>query len=183
MEIPTKEQLIENLKSNFGEMIDWINEQPEDHFNKEIVVGKWTIAGHLYHLIKSVKAVRKGMLMPKLGLRTMFGQCNRPERTYLEMQKKYKTTLANNTIKAPKEYEAAAGRIFDRTELTGRYEEELLAFIKALDKWTEKKLGQYVLVHPAMGKCTIREFVYFTTFHNEHHLDILRREYEEAVIE
>lgn len=174
---PPKNQLVQDLSNSFQDTIDWINAQPEDHFNRELVSGKWTIAGHLYHLIKSTKAVSKGMAMPKIGLRTMFGKNNRPERTYQQMVDKYETTLATTNIKAPSSYEAEAGRQFERHALIRRFEEELQDMIKALNPWKEEDMSVYIMPHPAIGKCTIREFVYFTTLHTYHHLDILKNQY------
>ena len=177
METPVKEQLIQDLKTSFQKTIDWINQQPEDQFNKEIVQGKWTIAGHLYHLIKSTKAVSKGMSMPKLGLRSMFGKSNRPERTCEEMKTKYETTIIENNIKTTPSYEVEPGRTFERTKLVARFEGELNDFIKALEKWKEKDMNVYVMPHPVIGKCTIREFVYFTIIHTYHHLKSLEDKY------
>ena len=36
-------------------------------------------------------------------------------------------------------------------------------------RWSEKKLDRYQAPHPALGKLTIREMLYFTIFHNVHH--------------
>lgn len=180
MEIPTKEELTQKLQKSFQETIDWIEAQPEDHFNKEILPGKWTIAGHLYHLIKSTKGVSKGMGTPKLGLRTMFGKNNRPERTYVELVEKYETTLATTPITQPNNFQAEPGRIFERAALIKRFEDELNDFIKALDKWKEEDMSIYVMPHPAIGKCTIREFTYFTILHTYHHLNILKGKYGKA---
>lgn len=177
---PKKEQLIEDMKTSFQQTIDWINAQAEERFNQEIVPGKWTIAGHLYHLIKSTKAVSKGMMMPKIGMRTMFGKNNRPERTYQEMVDKYQNVLATTNLKAPSSYEAEAGRTFERPALIKRFEGELQDMIKALNLWEEDAMSIYIMPHPAIGKCTIREFVYFTTLHTYHHLTILREQYEEV---
>lgn len=174
---PPKDQLIQDLRTSFQQAIDWINAQPEGNFNEELVAGKWTIAGHLYHLIKSTKSVSKGLRMPKMGLRTMFGKNNRPERSYQAMVDKYKTALANTNIKAPSSYEAEAGRTFERPALIQRFEGELNDFIQALNSWNEDDMSIYVMPHPAIGKCTIREFVYFTTLHTYHHLDILKAQY------
>jgi len=177
MEISTKGQLIEDLKISFQKTINWINEQPEDHFNKEVLVGKWSIAGHLYHLIKSTKAVTKGMSMPKIGLRTMFGKSNRTERTYQEMVEKYENIVINNRFKTLSNYEAEAGRTFERVVLIQRFEGELDDFIKALEKWKPADMSVYVMPHPALGKLTIREFVLFTTLHTYHHLENLKKNY------
>ncbi|MEM7297316.1 MAG: DinB family protein [Bacteroidota bacterium] len=177
MGTPVKQELIRDLETSFREAINWINAQPEEHFNKELVPGKWTIAGHLYHLIKSTKAVSKGMVMPRIGLRTMFGKSNREERTYQDMVDKYKNVLATTSLKAPPSYSAEPGRTFERPALVQRFEGELQDFIKALDSWSEEDMSVYIMPHPAIGKCTIREFIYFTTLHTYHHLDILKEQY------
>ena len=177
MDTPTKDQLIQDLKKSFLELIDWINEQPESHFNEELVAGKWTIAGHLYHLIKSTKAVSQGMGMPKEGLQTMFGKSNRPERTYEGMAEKYETKITNNTVNAPSSYAAKSERTFERPALIQRFEGELHDLIGALDDWKEEEMSVYIMPHPALGKCTIREFIYFTIIHTDHHLRILKEKY------
>jgi len=177
MDTPTKESLAQDLQASTIRMINWVNEQPEDRFNQVIIPEKWTIAGHLYHLIKTTKATTKGLIMPKIGLRTMFGKSNRPERTYEQMVQKYEAALATGNIKAPAAYEAEAGREFDRDSLLKRYQGEMEAFNKAFAKWKEADLSVYIMPHPAIGKCTLREFGYFTILHNEHHLRILREQY------
>ena len=35
-------------------------------------------------------------------------------------------------------------------------------------------LDKYVLPHPLLGKVTLREMLYFTIHHNEHHLELLK---------
>ncbi len=177
MENSTKSKLIQDLKNVFQETINWINEQPESHFNEKIVVDKWSIAGHLYHLIKSTKAVTKGMSNSKLGLRTMFGKSNRTERTYDEMVEKYESVVVKNSFKTLKTYEADANRIFDRSELIKRFEDELYDFIKVVNKWNEEDMSVYILPHPALGKLTIREFIFFTILHTYHHLNNLKTNY------
>jgi len=183
MEIPTKESLMVDMENIFEETINWFNDQPEADFNKEIIPGKWTMAGHLYHLIKSTKGVSKGMGMPKLVLRTTFGKSNRTERTFDQQYKKYIDSLAaiaNTTGQAPiagAKFVPAPGRAFDKSELTKRFSEELTSMKNQVSKWKEKDLGVYVLPHPAMGKLTIREMIYFTIFHTKHHLDNLQENY------
>jgi len=183
MATPTKESLILDMENIFEETINWFNEQPDDHFNQEIIEGKWTMAGHLYHLIKSTKGVSKGMSTPRLILRTTFGKSNRTERTFDQQYKKYIDTLANIAATtgqlpiAAAKFVPAEGRSFDKSELIKRFSEELRDMNKQISKWKEKDLGVYVLPHPAMGKLTIREMIYFTIFHTKHHLDNLQENY------
>lgn len=181
METPTKQHLIEDLKSSFNEVITWVTDKPEDAFNKELIENKWTIAGHVYHLIKTTKAVTKGMAMPKLGLRAAFGKSNRPERDYEGMLEKYTTTLANTNVTAPSSYESEPGRTFDREELIKRFNGELNDFINALEKWKEEDMSKYIMPHPAIGKCTIREFAYFTILHTRHHYNVLEDKYAKLI--
>ncbi len=180
MNIPSNDHLIKELNQIFDETKSWIHAQSEERFNIELIPGKWTIAGHLYHLIKSTKAVSKGMSMPKIGLQTMFGKSNRKERTFKELQEKYENSLLEIDkidFKDPNNFEAEPGRHFNKLELIKRFEQEQIDFIKAINKWDEEKMSIYILPHPLLGKCTIREFIYFTIFHTEHHLKILKEKY------
>jgi len=177
MNAQSKDQLVQNLNRAFKETIDWVYEQPESNFNQEIVQGKWTIAEHIYHLIKSTKGVSKGMSMPKLGLHTMFGKRQNTERSYQQILNLYTETLSGNNVKAPNAYEAEPGRTFDRVTLVNRFEGERNDFVEALKKWSEADMSTYVMPHPVMGKFTIREFSYFTILHTIHHLNILKNQY------
>jgi len=176
----SKDLLIQDLQNSFSEIIKWINAQPESEFNEELVEGKWPISGHLYHLIKSTKAVSKGMNMPKLGLKTMFGKNNRQEKTYQELLEKYEASIVQQNTKTKNNYEAEPGRIFDRPELIKRFEQELNDLIQSLNKWNEDDMTAYVMPHPIMGKFTIREFIYFTIFHTKHHLATLNEKYRKS---
>ncbi len=185
METPTKETLLIELDKIFAETINWVNEQPKDHFNKEMVAEKWTMAGHLYHLVKTTKEVSKGLAMPKLALRTAFGKCNRAERTFDQQYKKYTDSLANiakttgKPLTPPEKFVPTEGSVFDKIELINRFNEEQSNIKNQITKWKEKDLNRYLLPHPAMGKLTVREMIYFVIFHTRHHLDNLKNNYVE----
>jgi len=179
----TTEMLSAQLNSIFSETINWFEAQPEANFNKELMEGKWTMAGHLYHLIKSTKAVSKGLLMPKLALRISFGKCNRTERSFEEQHQKYLkaldefTKVSGSPAIPPSKFVPPEGRVFEKEALLNRFKLGGYDYCQALAKWNEKKLSVYVLPHPIMGKLTVREFTYFTIFHTKHHLDILQGNY------
>ena len=184
METPSKKELIKDVESIFQDTTSWIESQPEENFNKEMVKGKWTSAGHLYHLIKTSKGVTKGFSMPKLVLRMTFGVNNRTERTFEEQYQKYISKLEEilkNTGKQARpsnEYLPKEGREFDKDELLSRFEESKQNFIQAFEKISEKDLGKFVIPHPLIGKLTLREFTYFIIFHTKHQLDNLKENYE-----
>ena len=41
-------------------------------------------------------------------------------------------------------------------------------------KWDDKQLDKYLAPHPLLGKITLRELSYFTIYHTEHHLLIIK---------
>ncbi len=174
MEKLDKAQLKKELEIAYAATIDWVNEQPIENLNKEITPEKWPISHHLYHLVKSTRAVNQGMKMPKMAMRAMFGKCNRPERTKEELKKKYKAALAQDGVKAPAKFSAEANRNFEKKEIIQKFQIALEELIASLDKWDEQKMSEYVLPHPAIGKCTIREMMYFTINHAYHHLDLMK---------
>jgi len=185
MNAPNIQNLNDMIGSAFAETLAWYEAQPEENFNKHMMEGKWTMAGHLYHLIKSTKGVSKGLSMPRLALRTAFGKCNRTERTFDEQYQKYIQSLndfeeKNGTPATPaSDFVPAEGREFEKASLLKRFKEEGENYQKALSSWKEDNLNVYVLPHPIMGKLTLREFTYFTSFHATHHLNILKANYEE----
>ncbi len=40
---------------------------------------------------------------------------------------------------------------------------------KRMNKYSEEELDKYILPHPLMGKVTLREMLYFTIYHVQHH--------------
>lgn len=47
--------------------------------------------------------------------------------------------------------------------------------ITAINKnWSDPQLDQYLAPHPLLGKLTLRELGYFTIYHTEHHLNIIK---------
>ncbi len=178
MNLSTKDELIQELNKSFKETTDWVLAQPKEHFNSIIHEGKWTIAGHIYHLIKSTKVVYQGMSMPKEGLQSLFGKIEHRERDYGQILTRYTETLSNTNAGSPNAYAPAAGRSFDLDTLLKRLDGERQAFIDSLSKWSEEDLSKYQLPHPFIGNLTIREFAYFTILHTYHHLNILKDRYE-----
>ena len=47
-------------------------------------------------------------------------------------------------------------------------------FSKRIDQWSESSLDRFKLLHPLLGRLTLREMLFFTIFHNEHHLRAMK---------
>ena len=77
----------------------------------------------------------------------------------------------------------ASGRVSDlkgkvgsdvNTEEAKKAAHETVLLILAIIKNEIKDLDVYILPHPLLGKVTLREMLYFTIHHNEHHLELLQ---------
>lgn len=183
MENPTKKDLIAAIDKAHQETVVWYKNQPDHDFNKELVPGKWTAAGHLYHLIVTNNEIAKGFALPKMMLRMTFGISNRKERTFEQQREKYRNALAsilNTTGQAAQpgsKYEPDLDAVYNKSKLLQEYLASHANLLEKISAQSEEQLGEFVLPHPIMGKLTLREFAYFADFHTLHHLDNLRANY------
>ena len=136
--------------------------------------GKWNYEEHVVHLTKSIAPLSSGLRLPVMVFRWKFGKPNRPLRTFEEIVEKYKTKLANfeggNPKYAPKKEEPVP-----REVVLQRYQKESEKLYKAIETWDEWQLDNFLIPHPLLGKLMVREMLYFTIYHTQHHLMILKR--------
>jgi hypothetical protein len=59
-----------------------------------------------------------------------------------------------------------------------KYDIQKENLIKKVKKQREEELDNYILPHPLLGKITLREMLFFTIYHNEHHLQIVTKKEE-----
>jgi hypothetical protein len=57
--------------------------------------------------------------------------------------------------------------------LISKYHRLKEKLIRKVLSYREGKLDHYILPHPLLGKLTLREMLFFTIYHNEHHLNLL----------
>lgn len=168
MEIQNKVQIKAALRQSFGEVVYSVNDLTHDQFNVPREEGKWSPAEILGHLILSTKPITKAMRTPKMMLKAAFGKNNREEKTFSELYDKYLAALAGGQ-KAPPNFTYNGASEKGKEKLLADFTEQLNQLLSQIDKWEEKDLSEYVLPHPAIGKLTIREMLFFTHFHTEHH--------------
>ncbi|MBL7859074.1 MAG: DinB family protein [Cyclobacteriaceae bacterium] len=161
-----KAELKQELAKHHQEFIRLV----ESFSEKEIAEsrnGKWSPAQQLDHIVKSVSPVTLAFSLPKFLLKIIFGSANRPSKTYETLIEKYKIKLAQGGV--------ASGRFVppNQTAPTIRLAEKLNslihALIKKIDSYTEPQLDHLILPHPLLGKLTLREMLYFTIYHVQHH--------------
>lgn len=138
----------------------------------------WSPADNVRHLIKSNHPVARALEVPRLGLLFRFGLTWRPSRTYEAMRETYLEALAGGVTAGryaptpeplPADPEAARRELMEKREMVSA---RLLA---ALTRWSEGSLDHLVMPHPALGRLTAREMLFFTIYHNLHHMQNVAR--------
>lgn len=171
--IQTKEEIQQALNEAFDEVIGYIRAQDRLDFETRKTEEKWSTGQQLEHLIKSIRPVNKGMGLPKFLLRWRFGKPDREEMTYNELAQKYQDLLdAGGKATAP--YVPKVIYENQKEQLLSIYENEKVKLLTVLEKWNERQLSALVAPHPLLGLVTIRELMFFTVFHNYHHLENIR---------
>jgi hypothetical protein len=172
-----KQELSSALINDHRLFTDYIETVPDDLFilsQNE----KWTPAQHLDHLIRSVRPVVLAFTLPKFLLRLFFGKSNRPLRTYDEVVHKYIQKLADG-VKATGVFIPPPVPLSQRKVLTLKLNAAASKLASLVEASSEKDLDTYLLPHPAMGKMTLREMIYFTIYHVNHHHKNLKAELDQ----
>ncbi|HET6768969.1 MAG TPA: DinB family protein [Chitinophagaceae bacterium] len=172
MPIEFKPQLISALNEKIDAFNNYIESLSKEQF-EETRNGKWSAGQNLDHLIRSIRPLQVAYRLPKFALLILFGKTNRPSRTYDEVVTKYKTKLTAGGKASGPFIPPFIG--FEKKEaLIRKYKDQKQKLIAKVEKQAEKDLDTYILPHPLLGKVTLREMLFFTIHHNEHHLELLK---------
>ena len=137
--------------------------------------GKWTAAQQIEHILRAVRPVSMALRVPKWFLRWRFGKPNRPPRDFEGLVQRYKEKLeaggrASGRFVPPAIPAREVGRI------TASLRSRVGALTRRVDTWTEEELDAFLLPHPLLGKLTVREMLFFTIYHVQHHQALVERD-------
>jgi hypothetical protein len=138
----------------------------------------WSPADNVRHLLKSNRPVLRALSTPKLLLAVRFGAGLRPSRTYAEVRERYFARLAEGVTAgrfAPRPLEASEQTEDQRRALLADMDQVSKQLADAIAGWREWQLDRLVLPHPALGRLTVREMLFFTLYHNLHHVRNVER--------
>jgi hypothetical protein len=136
---------------------------------------KWSPAQQLEHIHISVKTVRQALIVPKFCLKFLFGTANRPSKSYEDLVKKYLDKLQNGG-RASGRFVPKPLSLKESKALETLLIKEVSRLCKSLEKLSEAELDLLILPHPLLGKLTLREMMYFTIYHVQHHQQLTERD-------
>jgi len=172
MQIRNKSQIISALNENTDAFNNYVALLTKEQFEAS-ADGKWSAGQNLDHLIRSIKPLQLAYGLPKFALQILFGKSIRPSKTYDELVEKYKAKLAAGG-RASGPFVPRFISFEKRDELIKKYATQKQKLICKIEKQNEKDLDVYILPHPLLGKVTLREMLYFTVHHNQHHMESLK---------
>lgn len=139
----------------------------------------WSPADNVRHLLKSNRPVLRALRLPKALLVLRFGAGLRDSRTYSEVREQYLARLAAGVTAgrfAPRPLGSSDQTEEHRSALMAALDQVSESLTAAVSHWREWQLDRLRLPHPALGRLTVREMLFFTLYHNLHHArNVVRR--------
>jgi DinB family protein len=178
----TRPEIVAELNRLHEESTRYWRAFPTDAFFRPFGAA-WSPADNVRHLTKSIRAVARALSLPRLFALVAFGPAFRPSRPYAEVVETYRAALAAGGRAgrfAPAPRTPPADLEEWREEIMRHREEAARALVRGLERWSERALDRCRLPHPLLGKLTVREMLFFTLYHNLHHVHVVERRKSEA---
>ena len=136
--------------------------------------GKWSVSQNVEHINIALLRVSNYLALPKSSINSNFGLSERASTNNETIIEMYRNALENGV----KTTDAFIPKIYLETsieELVSQGKDSLTAFISNLQNWSEEELEMYNCPHPIFGKITVREILYFTIYHVQHHNETIKK--------
>ena len=162
-----KQEISEKLLENHQKFADFLTglSEPDFMFSP---ASKWTAGQQLDHICRGVSPVKTALALPKFVPHLLFGKAHRASIDDETLVNNYRAKLAAGGKASGRFIPPEVG--FEKREvLRDKLLKTVAELIKRIEKFTEAQLDGFVLPHPILGKLTIREMLYFTIYHVEHH--------------
>jgi hypothetical protein len=69
--------------------------------------------------------------------------------------------------------------VIGRESLIQKLNKAITDLCEKAANYSESDLDTYILPHPLLGKLTLREMLYFTTYHVQHHQELIKKYLEQ----
>jgi hypothetical protein len=135
--------------------------------------GGWSPADHVRHLIKSNRPVAWALGLPKVVLLLRFGFTTRGSRGYEALRATYHEALRGGLRAGrftPRPLGGEERTAEQRAATLARWAQSVDAVAGGARRWGEGALDRLRLPHPGLGPLTVREMLFFTLYHNTHHV-------------
>ncbi|MEM8898251.1 MAG: DinB family protein [Bacteroidota bacterium] len=173
----TREEIITKLEENHQDFIQFMDSLSPEEFTYAHRGEKWAPGQDLAHINASVKPLPTMVFsVPKLMLAYKFGKANRPSKDYDSLVSRYQERVSGpDAVKARGQYDPDPVSFEEKESMLRTLDIRIKSLNKKIKKSSEKSLDTYIVPHPALGKITLRELLYFTIYHVQHHKANVKR--------
>lgn len=169
----TKEDIIIALNEVINELDSYISTCDAAKFTKSINK-KWSIAENIEHLTISNNITAFSISMPKILLQQFYGKNARTAWNYDEVVWQYQLKLQNGA-KATLPFQPKLSLIKLKKLTLRLWKNSCSNLLQAIQKLSETDLDNYLIPHPIIGKISIRELLFFTVYHIQHHYKTIQQ--------
>ncbi|AIJ37725.1 DinB family protein [Flavobacterium psychrophilum] len=166
-----KNEIITNLNTEHSAFWDTAIHLPNVNLS---INGKWSVTQNVEHINIALSRVNNYLALPKSTIKSNFGLSERASTSNETVIKMFKNALKNGA--------KAMGLFIPELDLNANIDvlvnqgkgllEEL---ISNLQNWSEEEFEIYNCPHPVLGKFTVREILYFTIYHVQHHNETIKK--------
>ena len=163
----SKQEIIDHLTLNYNAFIDYINSlTPEE--NTFCNGQKWSAAQQLDHIVLCVKPLVQVFSMDKAAISQTFGTTERRSRSYDVLLDEYHVKLKEGG-KAPERFVPAASTTDQKQAQCAMLAKLVKDLCAKVDTFTDTELDTLLIPHPLLGNLALREMLYNTIYHVQHH--------------
>lgn len=175
MQYLSKDQIIIAAVRSFDAFTEACTAIDEAYYFKRPAAEKWSVAENMQHLVVSTNTTTLAYTLPAFLVRWIGGTPRRDSKSYEALVEQYLQKLAAGGRASGRFVPKAMDINCSKQQLLERWQKASNRFINALKNNTsESKLDDYLARHPLLGRITLRELCYFTIYHTEHHLNIIK---------
>lgn len=170
MIIEKKADIIAHLNRVSHQIVEYAK-NTEPKLLLETKEGKWSAAQNIDHLTKSAKPLILALRLPRMVL-GVFGK-KKVFLTYEEVVEKYKDVLSKGG-KSPATYIPNKIGVNKVDSIIHNFIETNKQLVELLNYFDENDINRFCLPHPLLGKLTLKEILFFTIYHMEHHFKTIK---------
>lgn len=166
-----KNEIIANLNTAHSEFWDTAIHLP----NPKISLNdKWSVSQNVEHINIVLLRVGNYLTLPKSSIEANFGLSERASTNYEIISNVFRNTFENG-VKATDDFVPELNLNVNIEILVDEGKKLLATIISNLQNWTEEELETYNCPHPTLGKIPVREVLYFTIYHVQHHNETIKK--------
>lgn len=165
-----KNEIIKNINTSHIAFWDTAILSPNANMS---VNGKWSVAQNIEHINITLSRVNSYLALPKSTIKANYGLSGRKSKSTDAVIKMFKNAFEN----ADKSIDSFIPEVnLDKNirEYLRQGKDLLATLISNLQHWSEEELNVYNCPHPVLGKFTVREILYFTIYHVQHHNETIK---------